>query len=233
MTIAWPPCTQNRTTRNLWILPSAHRTFTAFCSQGIDSMGLLAFLWARCRAASPSVYQTPHFLAQPSLSQSKAQLSTMLGQPQAMGLCIQPWTFQNFKNMSGKTLQQGIVSLVKLSSQSMKFSARQNRTLQEMWVSGYLFFYYYYFFHSTLAPICLHIHSMDAGLSHRAPSLSPNINYGSRLKALPTANPAAHSLCPTQHPDLLRIDLSSLQQRLRPSQPPITPPWRSHRQQGW
>lgn len=106
----------------------------------------------------------------------------------------------------------------------MKFSARQNRTLEEIWVSGHLFFC------STLAHICLH--SVNAGLSHRALSLSPNINYGSRLKVLPAAPlqiqqpiplPASRSA-----QDSTRIYCCSLHKRHRPSQPPRTPPWRSH-----
>lgn len=48
-----------------------------------------------------------------------------------------------------------------------------------MWVSGHLFF------HPPSANICLHVRSMNADLSHRALSPSPNINYESGLKALP------------------------------------------------
>lgn len=102
-------------------------------------------------------------------------------QPRQDGLYTLNSIVQNGKNISGKTLKQGIASLLRLSSQSMKISDRQNRTMQEIWVSGHLFF------HSTSANICLHVQWMNANLSHRALSFSPNINYESGLKALPAA----------------------------------------------
>lgn len=113
----------------------------------------------------------------------------------------------------------------------MTFSPRQNRTHCKKFGSVDIFF----FFHSTLAHICLYPLN-GCWFVPQGPLLVPNHQLWKQVKGTshsPTANPAAHSspcfpLCPRLHPDLLKIDLSSLQQRLRSSQPPITRPWRSH-----
>lgn len=82
---------------------------------------------------------------------------------------------------------------------------------------------FFFFSHSTLAHICLHQHSMDAEFSHRALSLSPNINYGSRLKALPCCKSCSPflsllpSLLPQTAPRFIQIYHSSLQQSLTSS----------------
>lgn len=128
-------------------------------------------------------------------------------------------------------LQQGNCFLINVQQPERDISSQTEQDTARnlgQWMSFILFF----FSHSTLAHICLQVHSVDADLSHRVLSLSPNINYGSGLKAFPAAPlqilqpiplPA-----PLSAPRFIQIYCPSLQQSLRSSQPPITPPWRSH-----
>lgn len=113
------------------------------------------------------------------------------------------------------------------------FSQTEQDTARNLgqWMS-----FFFFFFHSTLAHVCLHVHSVDAGFSHRAPSLSPDITYGSRLKALPAANPAAHfspcsPLCPRQHPDLLLLTPAEAQILTASNNSSLEIPSFLHRQQ--